>query len=236
MLRLSDSQETEITFALAGKSLITTLADQSFKFIGYGPGRCLLIFGITGNSRTVASTRRRAKAIFRSHGSFLPLAAIGRMWRKSRFLSPYLRNTLWDLGYAVDTLETATPWSAVPKLGFEIKQALTTAIEETGEPLLTFAHLSHVYPDGASTYVTLIFRRGESPEETLERWQRLKAAASQAVINRGGTITHQHGVGMDHAHYLPNEKGPIGMALLKAVSKELDPHGILNPGKMFTLP
>jgi alkyldihydroxyacetonephosphate synthase len=153
------------------------------------------------------------------------------MWRKSRFLTPYLRNTLWERGYAIDTLETALPWTAVLPAAQAIQTAIRQAIAEDGERALVFAHLSHVYRDGASLYITVLFRRA-SPEVTLRRWQSMKNLASQAVLVHGGTISHQHGIGMDHAPYLPAEKGEVGFTVLQNLCRVFDPRGIMNPGKL----
>jgi alkyldihydroxyacetonephosphate synthase len=107
------------------------------------------------------------------------------------------------------------------------------ALKPVNEQVLAFAHLSHVYSDGASIYVTYLFRLSPDPDETLERWGRLKAAASQVILVQGGTISHQHGVGLDHALYLEAEKGPLGIGLLRTTAHFLDPQGLMNPGKLF---
>ena len=87
------------------------------------------------------------------------------------------------------------------------------------------AHLSHVYQDGASIYFTFLFRRTADPDETLHRWRILKTAASQAIVTRGGTISHQHGVGVDHAPYLVAEKGELGLEWLESLRSQVDPAG-----------
>jgi len=102
-----------------------------------------------------------------------------------------------------------------------------------GERALVLAHLSHVYRDGASIYVTVIFRRSGDPDETLRRWKGFKDAASLAILAHGGTISHQHGVGTDHLPYLGAEKGAVGLAWLEAVRRTVDPDGLLNPGKLL---
>jgi alkyldihydroxyacetonephosphate synthase len=144
-----------------------------------------------------------------------------------------LRNTLWDLGYAVDTLETAAPWRSIPTLHKEITTSLRKASAEMERPILIFAHLSHVYRDGASIYVTFIFPRDSDPDHLLRYWQMLKTAASHIILDAGGTISHQHGVGFDHAPFLPTEKGSVGIETLDAIFRRLDPEGILNPGKLL---
>ena len=233
MLRFSNALETATTLALSGKDDLVMWAGRGLDLIKYGDQRCLLIFGLTGSRSQTRFAHRQATRIIRSHGGLPTGTLIGRMWRKSRFLSPYLRNTLWEQGYALDTLETAMPWSGIPHCARDVLESLKGGLAEIGERVLAFAHLSHVYGDGASLYVTYLYRRAEDPDETLRRWQVLKSGASQIIVQRQGTISHQHGVGYDHAGYLGSEKGALGMDMLKAVSHLLDPQGLLNPGKLL---
>ncbi|MEW6567950.1 MAG: FAD-binding oxidoreductase [Chloroflexota bacterium] len=233
MLRLSDAQETETTLALSGRERLVTWADRGLRTLSYGPQRCLLIYGVTGTRPAAARARREAEALARRHDG-LPVGSwIGHLWHKSRFLTPYLRNTLWERGYAIDTLETAVPWSRVLPTAAAIKAALNACLDPLDERTLAFAHLSHVYRDGASIYLTYLFRRTADPDETLQRWQTLKGAACRVIVEHGGTISHQHGVGLDHRAYLEHEKGAVGLELLRAACRASDPHGLLNPGKLL---
>jgi alkyldihydroxyacetonephosphate synthase len=110
---------------------------------------------------------------------------------------------------------------------------LRRGLESDGERVHAFSHLSHVYPSGSSLYTTYLFRLSDDPDRTLDRWTRLKGIASAAIVAGGGTISHQHGVGRDHAPYLAAEKGAVGMASLAALAGALDPSGILNPGALL---
>ena len=233
MLRLSDAIETETFLKLSGKQPMVNWARRGLRILGYKQERCLLILGVTGTNQAAIRSREAAYTIARSSGGLLAGALIGEQWRKSRFLTPYLRNSLWDQGYALDTIETAVTWNAVLDTVGDILKALYHCQEPTGGRLLAFAHLSHVYVDGVSIYVTYLFPRSTDPDQNLERWKILKSAASQAIINRGGTISHQHGVGRDHAPYLAREKGSLGMHLLDACVQSLDPDGIMNPGVLI---
>lgn len=235
MLRLSDADETQTTLALSGKERLVAWADRGLRLLGRGDERALLIYGISGVRRVVAQARRAAGSLIRSAGGLLTGSMIGQQWRKSRFHTPYLRNTLWDEGYALDTLETALPWTGIMKAAVDIKAALRDSLLERDERVLVFSHLSHFYNDGASLYVTYLYRRSEDPDETLAHWQTLKTAASRRIVEHGGTISHQHGVGTDHAPYLVNEKGPLGMEAIRAVCKVFDPAGVLNPGKLWSV-
>jgi alkyldihydroxyacetonephosphate synthase len=231
MLRLSNPQETETTLILSGKSWVD-LADRGLRLLGHGDGRCLLIFGITGAAQHVRRTRGTVKAICRRFGGLFVGTIVGHTWEKSRFLSPYLRNTLWASGVAVDTLETALPWLQVPTASQAIPEAIIETAQKCGEQVLVMTHLSHVYGDGASIYTTYLFRRCADPDEVLDRWQTTKQAASRTIQAHGGTISHQHGVGMDHAAYLPAEKGSLGMDAIRSLCETFDPDGIMNPGKL----
>ena len=233
MLRLSDATETETTFRLAGRDQLIAWANRGLRLLNYGNERCLLILGVSGGRIETGKRRDQAIAHFRAHGGLGVGSLIGETWRKSRFLTPYLRNTLWERGYATDTLETAVPWRNSVPAWQAIKAALQTEIENLGEKALIFAHLSHLYQDGASIYLTYIFRRAASPEETLERWEKLKMAASNAIVDQQGTISHHHGIGIDHLPYLSFEKGLIGISALQSFYRQFDPQGIMNPGKLI---
>jgi alkyldihydroxyacetonephosphate synthase len=70
-------------------------------------------------------------------------------------------------------------------------------------------------------------------EHPLERWLQAKAAASDAMIAAGATITHHHAVGTDHKPWLAREIGPVGVAMLRGLKTAVDPTGVLNPGVLI---
>ncbi|MCH7909990.1 MAG: FAD-binding oxidoreductase, partial [Candidatus Hydrogenedentes bacterium] len=96
---------------------------------------------------------------------------------------------------------------------------------------VVMTHISHTYPDGASLYFTYAFPQVLGKE--MDQWNALKRSASDTLVENGGTISHHHGVGVDHLPWVSREKGPVGMALLRAIKKQIDPKGLLNPGKLI---
>jgi alkyldihydroxyacetonephosphate synthase len=232
MLRLSNAVETQTNLAVAGGTGVRLL-ERYLAMRGVQDEKCMLIYGLTGTKRVCGATRRALVDIARQHGGVFIGALMGNPWRKNRFRSAYLRNTLWDHGYAVDTLETATTWTHTPKMMQDIEQVIRTSMAEADVKTHVFTHLSHVYPTGTSVYTTYVFALGETSEQTLERWQWAKAAASEAVVSNGGTISHQHGVGLDHAPYLSREKGTTGIQALQSLIATFDPSQIMNPGKLL---
>ncbi len=110
--------------------------------------------------------------------------------------------------------------------------AIRDSLAVQGTPGLVFCHLSHAYADGASLYFTFISRSREGAE--VEQWRQVKRAACEAIVASGATITHHHAVGRDHAPYMEAEIGRPGLDVLRAVKEQLDPAGIMNPGKLLS--
>ncbi|HYO49446.1 MAG TPA: FAD-binding oxidoreductase [Chloroflexia bacterium] len=233
LLRLSSPEETATMLALAGHTSIVNALKRFLAIRGIREEMCMLLLGFSGRAPLVEASKKEALDLAREHGGVHVGTLLGKQWHKSRFRTPYLRNTLWDMGYAVDTVETATTWDRTPALRLAVEKALRTALANTGERVHVTTHLSHLYPTGSSVYTTFLFRIATDPQETMRRWQALKAAASEAIVAHGGTISHQHGVGADHLPYLEAEKGPLGMAALREVVATFDPSGVMNPGKLF---
>ena len=232
MLRLSTPIETETTLATAGHERLIRAMERYLSLRGAGGQKCMLIAGFTGAARLVRAVRKQALAIARRHRGIHIGHSFGRQWHKKRFQTPYLRNTLWEAGYAVDTLETATTWSNVPRLIKAIESALRDGLVDQRERVHVFTHLSHAYVTGSNIYTSYVFRLAPDPAETLHRWQRLKNAASRAIVDQGATISHQHGIGEDHLRYVSAEKGELAVAAIRGLCRTFDPQGIMNPGKL----
>jgi alkyldihydroxyacetonephosphate synthase len=233
MLRLSNAIETRTQLALAGHPQQIAWLEKYLALRGVREGKCMLTFGVTGSRTQNGASLKQAKQLLKGFGGVFSGTLLGKKWAENRFRFPYLRHGLWSAGYAVDTLETATDWSNVDSLLNKVEASLRNGLHEEGERVHVFTHLSHVYGEGSSLYTTYLFRPGNSYEQAMARWQTLKHAASQTIVDNGGTISHQHGVGRDHAPYLAVEKGELGMAALKALSAHFDPEQRLAPGVLL---
>lgn len=233
MLRVSTGTETATTLALAGHKWLVAGLERLLALRGIGDDKCMLMIGVTGNRNVTRTALKEALAISTNHDGWHLGQTMGKAWHKNRFHAPYARNTLWEAGYAVDTLETAIDWSGLPGLIEAIEQRLSTGLEEVDERVHVFTHLSHLYTSGSNIYTTYIFRRAGDPDETLRRWELLKGAASEAIVEAGGTISHQHGIGTDHRQYLAREKGELAMSTLGDLCHRFDPEGVMNPGKLI---
>ncbi len=231
--RLSDQAETRMSLALAGEGgLKGRLGRAYLSRRGYGEG-ALAIFGFEGSAAEVAWRRRRTLQLAKRAGALAVGGSPGRAWAASRYAGPYLRDELLAHGVMVETLETATQWSNLDALYRRVGQAIAQALDRQDTPGLVMCHISHVYESGASLYFTFLARQREGAE--LEQWQQVKHAASEAIATGAGTITHHHAVGRDHAPWMNAEVGEQGVRALAALKHELDPAGIMNPGKLLGL-
>jgi alkyldihydroxyacetonephosphate synthase len=229
--RLSDERETTVSMALSGTSGAKRAALDAYLRLRRRRGGCMLICGWEGESEDVERRRSLSARILRASGAVPLGAAPGRAWEHGRFQGPYLRDELMDMGYFVETLETSHTWARYRELYDAVGGALAGALASQGTPGIVMCHLSHAYADGASLYYTFIAPR--RPGAELDQWRAVKTAACKAIAAHGGTITHHHAVGRDHAAYMPAEVGELGIDALRAVKSRLDPAGIMNPGKLL---
>jgi len=206
VLRLSDEAETAALAGLDG---------------------CLMVVGLEGTARDVAWRESGVAARLAAAGGAALGAEPGEAWARGRFAAPYLRDALLDAGVLVETMETAAFWRAVPAAYAAVRDALRARL---GEHALVLCHVSHVYPSGASLYYTVAVAQADDP---VAQWRAAKAAAADAIVSAGATISHHHGVGRDHLPWYGAEVGPVGVGVLRAVKGVLDPHGVLNPGALI---
>jgi alkyldihydroxyacetonephosphate synthase len=231
IIRVSDEEETEGTLALSGPRGLSGRLFDGYLGARRRRGGALVIVGFEGDQESLARRRALAVRALRHGGAAYLGQAAGRAWEHGRYQGPYLRDTLMGMGAMVETLETSHTWSRFGELHEAVSSAIRKALEAQGTPGLVFCHLSHAYADGASLYFTFISRARRGAE--IEQWAAVKRAACEAIVAHGGTITHHHAVGRDHAPYMEAEVGQTGLDVLRAVKEQLDPAGIMNPGKLL---
>ncbi|RNL60851.1 FAD-binding oxidoreductase [Nocardioides marmoriginsengisoli] len=215
VLRLSDENETAINLA------------KPSEVGGESAGGCLMITGYEGTPAAVEAKKAAVTALLAGLGGENQGPDSGQAWADGRFHGPYLRDSLLDVGVLVETMETVTFWSNLDHVYTAVKDALVASL---GAETLVLCHISHVYETGASLYFTVATKASEEP---LPQWLAAKAAASDAMVHNGASITHHHAVGQDHKPWLAEEIGPVGVEMLRAVKERIDPTGVLNPGVLI---
>ncbi|MCV7153245.1 FAD-binding oxidoreductase [Mycolicibacterium pyrenivorans] len=230
VIRLSDEAETGVNLATADNIGEQQITDERLREEKTSTGGCLAITAFEGTEAHVESRHAETRALLEACGGTSLGEGPARAWEHGRFNAPYLRDSLLSAGALCETLETATNWSNVPTLKSAVTEALTRTLADSGTPALVLCHISHVYPTGASLYFTVVAAQRGNP---IEQWRTAKAAATDAMVRVGATITHHHAVGADHRPWMRDEVGDVGVQVLRAVKATLDPAGILNPGKLI---
>jgi alkyldihydroxyacetonephosphate synthase len=229
--RLSDESETRMAMAMSSHGgVVERLGKAYLARRGHGEG-AIAIVGWEGEPGDVARRAADTRRVLRERGGLSLGTRPGQSWLRNRYLGPYQRDELLDRGALAETLETATTWSNLGALHAAVRGALHEALAARGTPAFVAAHVSHMYPSGASLYFTYLARA--EPGAELDQWAAAKRAAMDAIVATGGTITHHHAVGHDHAEWLGAEIGELGVEALRAVKGRLDPAGIMNPGKLL---
>jgi alkyldihydroxyacetonephosphate synthase len=234
VIRVSAEEETWVSLNVQGPRGVTGSLFSRYLGLRRRAGGSLIVVGHEGGEESVA--RRRALSVreLRAGGAAYLGQAAGRSWEHGRFQGPYLRDALMERGAMVETLETSHTWTKLADLHRSLGAAIRDSLAGQGTPGIVFCHLSHAYPDGASLYFTFASRARAGAE--IEQWREVKRAACEAIVAAGATITHHHAVGVDHVPYLEAEVGELGIEALRAVKTELDPAGVMNPGKLLPPP
>ncbi|HEY6551605.1 MAG TPA: FAD-linked oxidase C-terminal domain-containing protein, partial [Solirubrobacterales bacterium] len=236
--RLLDAMEAGTTGAGSGEKSLLVLGFESPHLPVDEPMR--LALDIAQSNEGIPNSPppgRKAPTGSRDRGDNGDASAV-ETWRSAFLLAPYLRDTFVACGVLSETFETAITWDRFEDFHATTMEAVRTKVAEVcgapaegaGAPRVS-CRFTHVYPDGPAPYFTVIapaIRGGE-----VEQWDEIKAAAAEAVIEGGGTITHHHAVGRDHRPWYDRQRPAPFAAALRAAKAELDPAGMLNPGVLI---
>ncbi len=199
----------------------------------------ILLVAFESADHSPEAAMKRALDICRAHGGKFPddaasvrsegdrEGAAGN-WRRTFLEGPYLRDGLACLGMVIETFETAVTWDKFEKFHGGILEAVRGALGKVCGKGIVSCRFTHAYPDGVAPYYTVI-GPGRAGSQ-LSQWNEIKAAASEAILRFGGTITHHHSVGRDHRPWYDRERPELFAKALLAAKQAVDPKGILNPG------
>jgi alkyldihydroxyacetonephosphate synthase len=198
----------------------------------------LLVLGFESNDHPLGAWMDRAVELCKDRGGRVKREKRDRTgggaaaaWRGAFLQAPYLRDTMIAAGVISDTFETSITWDRFDEFVAGVRKRAEAALVEVCGGGAVTCRLTHVYPDGAAPYFTCLApaRRGSE----VEQWDEIKAAASEAVIAAGGTITHHHAVGRDHRPWYDRQRPDPFADALRAAKRAVDPGGMLNPGVLI---
>jgi alkyldihydroxyacetonephosphate synthase len=241
LMRLYDPKMTELSVYSAPphtglKSFISKLIKaylrkrRSFDF----SKTSLMILGFEGSKNDIQRREKKVFPICKKHGGFPLGTEPGKRFFSWKYDYPYLRDWLMKRAVLADVSETSTVWSNFLNLYTKTIAGLAAAIEQTGQKPWVGCHMSHSYKTGTSLYFTFACR--QKPGDELNQYSQVKKAAEDSFLKNGGTVSHHHAIGYEHMPWILEEKSPIGIEILTALKKELDPNKILNPDKIIPPP
>lgn len=203
-------------------------------FSGKAATGALMVLAFESAGAPLAETFAAAQELCRQHGGEVKEKdaeeGVGD-WRNTFFRQPYIRDALMDYGVISDTFETSVPWSAVPGFYHAVREATLKAVTKVCGFGAVSTRSTHSYTDGLCLYFAF-FGPGRHGS-LVDQWWEIKAAASEAVIANGGTMSHHHAMGRDHKRWARAEIPAPFRAAIRAAKRELDPRGVLNPGLWF---
>lgn len=208
-------------------------------------GRALLVLGFESADHPLGPWLERALECCADHGGAptgepslrapgeqgTPRGESEGAWRGAFLAAPYVRDTMVAAGVLSETFETSITWDRFEDFVAGAREAAAAAVVEACGAGTVTCRLTHVYPDGAAPYFTVLApaRRGSE----VEQWGAIKEAATEAIISAGGTVTHHHAVGRDHRRGYDRQRPEPFAAALRAAKAALDPAAILNPGVLI---
>ena len=237
--RVSDAKETRFSFATRKKSSgisISSLISKGLMKVLQRRGWnldevCLSFIGYEGGKPHVARQKKIVKDIVGKHGGILVGKGPGVLYDQKKFDTPYIRDFLLDRGAIGDVSETAAPWSKLLPLYKNVNAAAEKVYAHLGVPGWIMCHLSHSYHSGACLYFTFAFKHdGVDP---LAQYEPLKNAIQQAFVDSGGTLSHHHAVGTEHAAWLEQDISAPGVHMIDGLFTAMDPGRNFNPGKII---
>jgi alkyldihydroxyacetonephosphate synthase len=204
----------------------------------------VLVLGFESADHGLDAWMARAVELCRDAGGLVPEDAVrtrtdegasregaAGAWRQAFLNMPYALNVFARAAIVGETFETAIPWDRFEAFHASVSEAVRDALKRVcGGGSLT-CRFTHVYPDGPAPYYSFAGagRRGSE----LAQWDEIKAAASEAVIQHGGTITHHHAVGRVHRPWYDRQRPDPFAAALRGAKAALDPAGVMNPGVLI---
>jgi alkyldihydroxyacetonephosphate synthase len=196
---------------------------------------CLSYVGYEGSPRHVSYQRKAVGKIVSAHGGIGLGTGPGALYDQKKFDTPYIRDFLLDRGALADVSETAAPWSKLRGIYERVIAGAHRVYDEIGVKGYIMCHLSHSYHAGACLYFTFAFPplEGEGAEAPLDQYWRLKEVVQQSFIDGGGTLSHHHGVGTDHAPWMEQDISTAGLDLMVGLLSSADPGRNLNPGSLI---
>ncbi len=224
---IKDGLETIRLFMRAGiRPAVVRLYDAQETgnhFPELGDKRCALIILIEGAAKIVDAEKEIVEEQALALGAIDTGPEHVEHWLKTRF-NISAASRLLQKGAVLDTIEVTTNWHNA----LTTYLAMQEALKGVAGTMLASGHWSHVYPEGAALYITVV---GFPGNDKISYYKKLWQEAMAACLAEGAAISHHHGIGLHRGQWMAKEHGK-GLEVFGRIKDAFDPHGIMNPGKL----
>jgi len=201
--------------------------DAAFSFsmhFEFEEGHCMLLLAFDGASEKNEIDETHAVQICLQEGGTDQGEGPSKRWWEHRY-DMYYPTRLTTGGYAIgDTIDIVATYDRLEHVYTAMKEVMEK------EDAVVMSHFSHMYQNGGSIYM-IFFTSQPTAEMAWSTYNRIWDAGVAACLREGGTMSHQHGVGLSRSTYIKDELGS-SFSVLKKIKEVLDPNGIMNPGKL----
>lgn len=188
-----------------------------------------MVMGFDGPRELVEVEERLALDICREAGAIELGPEAGWAWWNHRY-DFYFPPKVKALPKLFGTIETVTTYDHILPLYTRKKRELESKYAPYG--LSYFGHFSHWYPWGVMVYDQFIIDHPpEDAMEALRLHNQVWEDAARLSLAYGGVLNEHHGIGLKLSALMPEQYGEA-WPVLQAIKQALDPHGIMNPGKL----
>lgn len=188
-----------------------------------------MVIGFDGRRELVDVQEKLAFAICAEYQAEDLGEELGRQWWEHRYDFYFPPKTL-DLPWMFGTLDTVCTYDKLEPLYWGKKKVLEERYKAWD--IFYYAHFSHWFPWGAMIYDRFIIENPPAdPDEALALHNEIWDEAIKANLEYGAVLNEHHGVGLKMARHVRKQFGS-SFQVLEGLKHVLDPHNIMNPGKM----
>lgn len=222
--RISDPEETDRGLKLFGAD--SKLLERLFMRRGLQPmQRCISVGTVEGEKGFAKHVKKQIKKISRRYGAMYLTGIPVKMWEKTRYKEPLMREDWMDYGVIGDTLEASVTWDNLHNLHREVRSYI-----KNRPGTICMTHASHFYPNGTNLYFIFLLK-----PDNMEEYFKFYEGILDKMLKNGGSISHHHGVGKLLAPWMESHLGKEQMEALRALKRHFDPNNIMNPGGQLGL-
>lgn len=217
VFRISDAVETEHGFRMYPQG---RAVEWGLERLGYAPGKRCICMGTTEGERDFAKlVAGKVGRVARAHRGLSITGRQAKKWERDRYTSYLIAEAVSDYDIIMDTVETPVKWDNLHAI-----HAAVSARAAAVPGAFCMSHMSHFYPYGTNLY--FIF----AVKGQLEDYVAYRDGLIDAMVSAGGSPSHHHGVGRLMSAWAERFLGAEELAVLAALKRHFDPHGVMNPG------